>query len=291
MQKFILLICVLITATSSLYAGQSVIIDSDGYACMGDDKSRKETESAAVQEARRLAGEAALTYIQTETEVSDGLLEKDLITAYTNAQVKLIKELLKEWVDDPMSGRCYRVKLKLEVLPDEKTIGERTEQNNRKMLDDPGAPLTVKVWTAQPDYKAKENIKVFLKGNRPFFGKLVYLDAGGNRIQLLPNPYRQDNYFNGGTVYEVPTGLDRFSLQVCPPFGAEELILYASTSPLGELDKKAAGGVYAIQTETKNLSRGVRGIQILTDEDDNKNKASEVAEFAENGCKITTRAK
>ena len=53
-----------------MFAAQSVIIDSDGYACMGDDKSRKQTESAAVQEARRNAGEAAVAYISTETKVS-----------------------------------------------------------------------------------------------------------------------------------------------------------------------------------------------------------------------------
>ena len=271
-----------------MYAAQSVIIDSDGYACMGADKSRKQTESAAIQEARRNAGEAAVSYISTETKVSDGLLEKDLITAYTNAQVKLVKELLKEWFDDPVSGKCYRVKLKLEVLPDEKAMTDKTKNNKKKMLDDPGAPLTVDVWTVQQEYQAGESIRIFMTGNRPFFGKLVYQDVTGSLIQLLPNPYRRENYFNGGTVYEVPTGLDRFVLQVCPPFGTENLFLYASTSPLGRVETLAAGGVYTIQSQAKALGQNVRGIQIIPD--DKKNTPAEVAEFAEANWQITTRA-
>lgn len=288
MRILFLLISLFITVASPLYAAQSVIIDSDGYACMGDDKSRKQTENAAVQEARRNAGEAAVAYISTETKVSDGLLEKDLVTAYANAQVKLIKELLKEWFDDPASGKCYRVKLKLEVLPDEKAMNNRADKNNAQMLDDPSAPLTVKVWTIRTDYQAKDNIKIFIKGNRPFFGKLVYQDAGNNLIQLLPNPYRQSNYFNGGSVYEVPTGVDRFALQVCAPFGTEKLFLYASTSPLGEIETRAAGGVYTIQTQTKDLGQNMRGIQILPD--NNKSNSAEVAEFAEAHWQITTHA-
>jgi hypothetical protein len=57
------------------------------------------------------------------------------------------------------------------------------------------------------------------------------MNRAGIRVQLLPNSYRAENYFNGGVVYEVPSGNDRFDLEVSPPFGKENIFVYASSSP------------------------------------------------------------
>jgi len=97
MKQFILsAILVCLTATT-LHAGQSIVTEGEGYACMGDDKSRKGTESSAMADAKRKATEAATTYIESETHIKDAMMEKDLISAYANAQVKVLQELLKEW--------------------------------------------------------------------------------------------------------------------------------------------------------------------------------------------------
>jgi hypothetical protein len=194
---------------------------------------------------------------------------------------------MKEWFTDPTSGECYRVKLKLEVLPDEQALAERAEAYHRDMLDDPLAPLAVKVWTAQDSYRAGDQVKVFLKGNRPFHGKVVYQDAAGKLTQLLPNPYRKDDYFNGGTVYALPSANDLFGLQVCPPFGAEEITVYASTSPLGELDVTPNGGVYTVRTRAIDVPLGTRGITFTSKEE--KSGAPDIAEFAESSWCLTTR--
>jgi len=102
---------------SNLYAAQSTITESEGYACMGEDKSRKQTEQAAMADAKRKAAEQVLTYIQSATKVKDFELEKDLLSAYTNSQIKVIHEIQKEWYKDPSSGDCYKVKIKAEVIP------------------------------------------------------------------------------------------------------------------------------------------------------------------------------
>jgi len=70
---------------SHLYAAESVITDSEGYACMGDDKSRKQTEEAAMAEAKRKAVGNVTTYIKSETRVKDFQLEKDIVEAYARA--------------------------------------------------------------------------------------------------------------------------------------------------------------------------------------------------------------
>jgi hypothetical protein len=286
MKPTILILYFFLLSPPALHAAQSVIIDSEGYACMGDDKSRRETELIAMQDARRRAGESALTYIQAETHVKDAMLEKDLVSAYSNARVKVLRELMKEWFRDPSSGDCCRLKLKLEVTPDDRAPADLAKNRNEGLLDDPSAPLAVKVWTGKGLYRDGEKIKVFIKGNRPFYGKVVYKDAGGKLVQLLPNPYRRANYFNGGTVYELPSGDDRFDLDACAPFGVEQVTLYASTSPLGELDVTPSGGIYAVRTQASDVPLNTRSVKIAANGTGDHTPAA--AEFAEASRELTT---
>ena len=54
-----------------LYATQSTITEAEGYACMGEDKSRKQTEAVSMADAKRRAMESVSTYIKSETHVKD----------------------------------------------------------------------------------------------------------------------------------------------------------------------------------------------------------------------------
>jgi len=49
MRKIFIPLLFLVFMTSNLYASQSTIIESEGYACMGEDKSMKETEYGALE--------------------------------------------------------------------------------------------------------------------------------------------------------------------------------------------------------------------------------------------------
>jgi len=115
-------VLVAIFAVSIVHASQSTITEADGYACMGYDKSKKQTEEEAFTNAKRKAVEYASTYIKSETHVKDFQLEKDLIDAYANAPVKIIQELEKAWHKDASSGDCFRVKVKAEVVPDDQMM-------------------------------------------------------------------------------------------------------------------------------------------------------------------------
>lgn len=117
------LICSAIHITASApHASQSTITDSEGYACMGDDKSRKQTEQAALADAKKNAVDKTATYIKRETKVENFMLQKDIIEAYQNATVKVLQEIEKNWYKDPNSGDCYKLAIKAEVIPDEKAI-------------------------------------------------------------------------------------------------------------------------------------------------------------------------
>ena len=252
---------------------------------MGEDRTKKQTMEGALADAKRRAAEYTLTYLKSETVVNKYELEKDLIAAYANASIKIIEEMEKKWYKDESLGDCFKIKIKAEVVPDEKGM-EKISQN-KESVDDPSAPLNVKVWTDKKEYKGNEKIKVYIKGNKPFYARVVYKDAGGSMVQLLPNPHRSNNYFNGGTIYEIPSGEDKFELEVSPPFGSENVMVYASTSPLGDINLETEGGIYQVKTKEADVGDRTRGVKIM-----GKEKAKESmpvpSEFFENTLTLKT---
>lgn len=274
MRKIFILLFFLVFITSNLYAAQSTIKESEGYACMGEDKSRKQTENAAMADAKRKAIEQVSTYVQSETQVKNFELEKDLVSAYANATVKVIQEIGQGWYKDPALGDCYKVRIKAEVIPDENAMKKVSQET----IDDPSAPLTVKVWTNKKEYKEGDKIKIYIRGNKPFYATVIYKETTENQIQILPNPYRKDNYFNGGVIYEIPSGNDRYELEVSPPFGEESIIVYASVSQVGDLDLKEEGGVYRVTTEPKDIGNKTRGVKIVGKGEGKEQPASEFFE-------------
>ena len=104
-------------------------------------------------------------------------------------------------------------------------------------------------------------------------------------VQLLPNPHRSNNYFNGGVIYEIPSGEDRFELEVSPPFGNENIIVYASSSQVGDVDVKASGDVYEVKTKADDVGVQSRSVTVKA-----KGKTQKItpAEFSEVSAVIKT---
>jgi len=292
MKKHSIIVLILsLLAASTSFAAQSSITESEGNACMGDDKSRKQTEESALTDAKKKAVEHISTYLTSESKVTNFVLEKDLLSAYAHAEVKLIQELSKEWYKDPNSGDCLKIRIKAEVIPDTVAM-EKMKAQSPAIADDPSAPLLVKAWTDKKAYKEGEKIKVYIKGNKPFYARVIYKDASGEMAQILPNPYRTDNYFNGGVMYEIPTGNDKFELEVSPPFGEEHVIVYASSSPLGEISAEARGGVYQVKTQARDIGVKTRGIKLMEKTDSRTSTASSskpaASEFFEDKVVVKT---
>jgi hypothetical protein len=278
MKKIFLALLFVVCIFSPLYAAQSTIVDVEGNACMGDDKSRKQTEQAAMADAKRSAAERAMTYLKSETQVKDFAVEKDLVNAYAQATVRVIQELEKSWVKDANSGDCYRIRIRAEIVPDEKAMKKAAQA--KAFADDPAAPLQVKLWTDKQAYKKGEKIKIYLKGNKPFHARILYKDAAGHLLQLLPNPHRPENYFNGGVIYEIPSGNDRFELEVTPPFGQEDISIYAGTLPLGDINLAAQGNVYHVLSKSADVPQLTRGLKIQEKDSGRKDLPSEFSEEA-----------
>jgi len=63
-------------------------------------------------------------------------------------------------------------------------------------------------------------------------------------------------------------------MEVTPPFGQEDIIVYASTSPLGEINVAPAGGVYEIKTKPDKIAIESRGGVFERDESWSEDKGS-----------------
>jgi hypothetical protein len=106
------------------YAVKTTVTEASGYSCMGDEKSKKQTEDDAMTNAKKNAAEYTSTYITSETQVKNYELQKDIVTAYTNAEVSVIEDVDKGWYKDPSAGDCYKIRIKAEVTPDEVAMAQ-----------------------------------------------------------------------------------------------------------------------------------------------------------------------
>lgn len=135
MKLSILLIGLSLFLSNSASAVQTTIVETDGSACMGENMSRKQTQQAAISEAKRRAVEYLSTHITSETQVINSELQNDQISAYVNAEVSVIKELEKAWYKDHNYGDCYRVKIKAKVDPNVKPIEKHTLSDKQQAFE------------------------------------------------------------------------------------------------------------------------------------------------------------
>ena len=85
-----------------------------------------------------------------------------------------------------------------------------------------------------------------------------------NVTQLLPNDYRNSNRFAGGVLYRVPGQGDRFAIEVVDNYGAEQIVVYASEAPLGEVHTTSAGaGLRGFAGTRDQMGREVRAIKVV----------------------------
>ncbi len=284
------------------HAGESVIVEETGSACINDktqQNSKQETEQQARAEAKRLAAERVATRIRSETRYDTVEVRNEgkaqaykvasvLVSAYAQAQVRILSESHATWYRDATLGECFKVKLRAEVIPDSNTLA----QVGAAMLDDPTLPLNVRLYSDRSKdggiarYRNNEKMQFYLRGNKPFYARILYHMADGSQLQLLPNAYRPNHYFQGGVTYLLPNEEDDFSLVVSAPFGAERIVVYASERPLDAIRVEPAGAVYRVAAQAgANLSVLARARSQPTSngndrESENDRKPDSAAELA-----------
>lgn len=243
------------------YSVNSMLVEVEAEACLGQERSRVQAEKLAVDEAKRKASEYAVTHISSVTGVENGQVIRDLVTAYSKSTVQVLKELEKGWRQSDGSGgfvdMCYHVRIRAEVVPAEM---ERPAPVVQASMEDPRAPLTVALWTDKDTYRPGDVMKFFFRGNKPFYAHAVYVDAKGNLVEVTP--YNKARHYNGGVTYEIPGEGDSFTLMITPPLGEEMLVLYASTQPLSEYGGQMVENVFLIKGD-RDLGATTRGLAVL----------------------------
>jgi len=71
---------------------------------------------------------------------------------------------------------------------------------------------------------------------------------------------------------------DHLEMEVMPPFGQENIIVYTSTCPLGDISGLRAGGVYKIKTDPGDIGVRSRGVILKEINPAQKTKAAEFSE-------------
>ena len=89
------------------------VTEAEGSACMGDDKSRKQAEEVARDDAKRRAAEQAATQVRAQSRVSIGTLEEDVIKIIAGGKVRILQVLQSKWDKDG----CYTYRIRAEVTP------------------------------------------------------------------------------------------------------------------------------------------------------------------------------
>jgi len=259
---------------------RSSIHSVDGYAYLSDNMTLTDIRAAAFADAKRKALEMAKTFIQSKTKVEDFVVKYDVIWSEAEGAVSVLEQ--KDFGIEDNSR--YHVWIKAEIEYSLKPKGKEVPVQELG----PGGPLTVKVWTSKKTYKEGENIQIFIRGNRNYYARIVNISSNGEIIQLLPNGYRQINYFESGKVYKIPDQEDLFSLTVSPPYGEDQIVVYASEVPLGQINLQQVGqGLARYQGTRSALSATTRGIAVAAASPGNEAGA----EFYEGSWKIETGEK
>lgn len=265
---------------------RSMIQEVDGYAYLSEDKTLSQTRNAAMANAKRQAVEQAKTFISSKTKVENFEITEDVIEGASAGAVTVLEH--KDYgIED---NNRYHVWIKAEVeyglTP---PSAPPTAAAAAPAVMSPEGPLTVNVWTASKHYRDGERIEIFIQGNRDFYARIVDITSSGDIIQLLPNNYRRQSHFKGGQVYRIPDAQDRFDLKVSPPYGEDQIVVYASDHPLGEVAlEPAGGGLNSYRGSKESLGVHTRGIQVTGAAGATLSSTPSSAEFYEGTWKVTT---
>ncbi|NIA31403.1 MAG: DUF4384 domain-containing protein [Actinobacteria bacterium] len=256
----------------------SAIVEADGYVYLSEDKTIRQLREQALAAAKREALQKGQTYIKSFTKVENFQLSYDLIQSQAEGYVKILDS--KDYGITKDNRYHYWIKAEIEYRLKPPASGAA-----KTVLTNSAAPLSVSVWTEKTAYKEGDKIKIFLKGNKDFYARVIYIDSKNHILQLIPNQQRKNNFFKGGETIVIPSADDQFELQVSPPFGSEKIVVYASTTPQGKVETATAGkSLYQINSDLTTIAGQTRGVMIK------KTSAKAGAEFYETSCLLTTKS-
>jgi len=95
-----------------------------------------------------------------------------------------------------------------------------------------------------------DEIQFLLSLSQNSYVLLLYQDASKHLWQLFPNRMRPEQRLPAGDYQSFPSNDDGIKITVGPPYGKEQILLYASDKPLPELEFiKSANGMRLLKED------------------------------------------
>ncbi|TAL24872.1 MAG: DUF4384 domain-containing protein [Nitrospirae bacterium] len=208
----------------SFAADNTVWVESNGEAIIGEIETQKEVKDRAKIDAQNKAVEKAVgVFIRSHTLVSNSQLAEDLVYAAVRGKIEKVNVIKEGW--DEKDRDIYKVKLKALIKP---------------VYPEKGEGISLKVSLSKLILKEGEEVKIFLQASSDCYVYIFSVAADGSVTLLLPNSINKDNFILAGTAYTFPTPESKILLQAMflPEFkgkAAEERIKIIATRKEEEL--------------------------------------------------------
>ena len=108
-------------------------------------------------------------------------------------------------------------------------------------LSEPHQPIDINITTHLGDvhdFNQGDTISFLLSLNRDAYVLVIYENADGEIIQLMPNEAMQNSFFKAGLYITIPAHDSAFVFKVQKPYGKETIWAFASSAPMQTFDGK-----------------------------------------------------
>ena len=129
-------------------------------------------------EAKRLALERGEVHIKNLTTVENYQLKYDIIESSSEGMLKILDSKDHGFTSD--NRYHYWIKAEIRYVLKSKPPAVKVVDRKPKNV----GPLTVKAWAEKKKFKAGEQMKFFIRGNKNFYARVIYIDANNNKLQF-----------------------------------------------------------------------------------------------------------
>lgn len=104
-----------------------------------------------------------------------------------------------------------------------------------------------------------DEIQFLLSLNQSSYALLLYRDASNRLWQLFPNRMRNSEKLPAGDYMSFPLAEDGIRITVGPPYGEEQVLLYASNKPLPKLAfSQSSNGLRQLKRNISDVESTIR---------------------------------
>jgi len=131
-------------------------------------------------------------------------------------------------------------------------------------LADPSALQKIKIDITshlgdQQQFQQGDEISFLLSLDKDAHIYVIYEDASGQRLQIIPNAVQPDNFYRAGFFLAIPGQDSAFRFIIQPPFGKETLWVFATDKPGLQLKGQLLeNGLSLLKSDIKQIRQKIK---------------------------------